>query len=47
MCAPRRPAPSGARLIREKLAQGWSEQQIKDYFVAQYGAACWRAAGTA
>jgi cytochrome c-type biogenesis protein CcmH len=24
-------------LIREKLAQGWNEQQIKDYFVAQYG----------
>jgi cytochrome c-type biogenesis protein CcmH len=24
-------------LIREKLGQGWGEQQIKDYFVAQYG----------
>lgn len=24
-------------LIREKLAAGWSEQQIKDYFAAQYG----------
>ncbi len=24
--------------IREKLAVGWSEQQIKDYFVEQYGA---------
>jgi cytochrome c-type biogenesis protein CcmH len=24
-------------LIREKLSQGWSEDQIKDYFVAQYG----------
>lgn len=24
-------------LIREKLALGWSEKQIKDYFVAQYG----------
>lgn len=24
-------------LIREKLAEGWSETQIKDYFVAQYG----------
>lgn len=23
--------------IREKLAQGWDENQIKDYFVAQYG----------
>jgi cytochrome c-type biogenesis protein CcmH len=23
--------------IKEKLADGWSEQQIKDYFVAQYG----------
>jgi cytochrome c-type biogenesis protein CcmH len=23
--------------IREKLTQGWSEQQILDYFVAQYG----------
>jgi cytochrome c-type biogenesis protein CcmH len=23
-------------LIREKLAAGWSEQQIKDYFVTQY-----------
>jgi cytochrome c-type biogenesis protein CcmH len=23
--------------IREKLTLGWSEQQIKDYFVAQYG----------
>jgi cytochrome c-type biogenesis protein CcmH len=24
-------------LIREKLALGWTEQQIKDYFAAQYG----------
>lgn len=24
-------------LIREKLAIGWSDKQIKDYFVAQYG----------
>lgn len=24
-------------LIREKLTQGWSSQQIDDYFVAQYG----------
>ena len=24
-------------LIREKLAMGWSDQQVKDYFVAQYG----------
>jgi len=24
-------------LIREKLAEGWSEKQIKDYFVLQYG----------
>ncbi|HVN53344.1 MAG TPA: cytochrome c-type biogenesis protein CcmH [Anaerolineaceae bacterium] len=24
-------------LIRQKLADGWSEQQIKDYFVVQYG----------
>lgn len=24
-------------LIRQKLAAGWSEQQIKDYFVQQYG----------
>jgi cytochrome c-type biogenesis protein CcmH len=24
-------------LIREKLAQGWSEEQIKTYFVEQYG----------
>ena len=24
-------------LIREKLAQGWSEDQIKQYFVNQYG----------
>jgi cytochrome c-type biogenesis protein CcmH len=23
--------------IRQKLAEGWSEQQIKDYFVEQYG----------
>ena len=23
--------------IREKLGLGWTEQQIKDYFVAQYG----------
>jgi cytochrome c-type biogenesis protein CcmH len=23
--------------IRERLAEGWSEQQILDYFVAQYG----------
>jgi cytochrome c-type biogenesis protein CcmH len=25
-------------LIREKLAQGWTEDQIKQYFVEQYGA---------
>jgi len=25
-------------LVRQKLADGWSEQQIKDYFVQQYGA---------
>lgn len=24
-------------LIREKLAEGWTEDQIKDYFVLQYG----------
>ena len=24
-------------LIREKLEQGWSEEQVKEYFVAQYG----------
>lgn len=24
-------------LIREKLGEGWSEDQIKQYFVAQYG----------
>lgn len=24
-------------LIRERLEQGWTEQEIKDYFVAQYG----------
>jgi cytochrome c-type biogenesis protein CcmH len=24
-------------LIREKLAAGWSDDQIKEYFVAQYG----------
>ena len=24
-------------LIRQKLAEGWTEQQIKDYFVQQYG----------
>lgn len=24
-------------LIRQKLAQGWSDQQIKDYFATQYG----------
>jgi len=24
-------------VIREKLAQGWSEEEIKDYFVQQYG----------
>lgn len=24
-------------LIREKLSQGWDEEQIKQYFVAQYG----------
>ena len=24
-------------LIRQKLADGWSEQQIKEYFVQQYG----------
>ena len=25
-------------LIRQKLAEGWTEQQIKEYFVEQYGA---------
>jgi cytochrome c-type biogenesis protein CcmH len=25
-------------LIRQKLVEGWGEQQIKDYFVQQYGA---------
>lgn len=25
-------------LIRQRLAEGWTEQQIKDYFVQQYGA---------
>jgi cytochrome c-type biogenesis protein CcmH len=25
-------------LIRQKLAEGWGDQQIKDYFVQQYGA---------
>jgi cytochrome c-type biogenesis protein CcmH len=24
-------------MIREKLSQGWTEQEIKDYFVDQYG----------
>lgn len=24
-------------LIRQKMAQGWSDQQIKDYFATQYG----------
>jgi len=24
-------------LIRQKLSEGWSEQEIKDYFVFQYG----------
>lgn len=24
-------------LIRDKLAEGWTEQQIKDYFVEQFG----------
>jgi cytochrome c-type biogenesis protein CcmH len=24
-------------LIREQLAEGWTEQEIKDYFVTQYG----------
>ena len=24
-------------IIRDKLAEGWSETEIKDYFVAQYG----------
>lgn len=24
-------------LIRQRLAEGWTEQQIKDYFIAQYG----------
>lgn len=24
-------------IIREKLSEGWSEDQIKEYFVAQYG----------
>jgi cytochrome c-type biogenesis protein CcmH len=26
------------QLIREKLAEGWDEDRIKDYFVEQYGA---------
>jgi len=25
------------QLIRQRLAEGWSEKQIKDYFVNQYG----------
>jgi cytochrome c-type biogenesis protein CcmH len=25
-------------LIREKLSEGWTDQQVKDYFVQQYGA---------
>jgi cytochrome c-type biogenesis protein CcmH len=25
-------------LIRQKLSEGWTEQEIKDYFVQQYGA---------
>jgi cytochrome c-type biogenesis protein CcmH len=25
------------QVIREKLSQGWSEEQIKAYFIAQYG----------
>ncbi len=28
----------GRGVIRQKLADGWNEQQIKDYFVEQYGA---------
>ena len=24
-------------LIRQQLAEGWTEEAIKDYFVAQYG----------
>lgn len=24
-------------LIRQRLAEGWTDQEIKDYFVAQYG----------
>ena len=24
-------------IIRDRLAEGWTEEQIKDYFVAQYG----------
>ncbi len=27
-----------AQLIRQQLAQGWTEGQIKQYFVQQYGA---------
>jgi cytochrome c-type biogenesis protein CcmH len=34
------PTPACAQwraTIREKLAQGWTDQQIRDYFAAQYG----------
>ena len=34
------PTPACAQwraLIREKLAEGWSEEQIKQYFADQYG----------
>ena len=35
---PTQPCAQWRELIRTKLAAGWSEQQIKDYFVEQYGA---------
>ena len=38
MYVPPMPAANGANLIRQQLAQGWTEGQIKQYFVQQYGA---------
>jgi cytochrome c-type biogenesis protein CcmH len=35
---PTTPCAQWRDLIRQKLADGWSEQAIKDYFVQQYGA---------
>jgi len=34
---PTQPCKEWRELIREKIAEGWTDDQIKDYFVVQYG----------